>query len=55
MKKKIAAVVRKLSQLADDSPDIPALGIAALAMLWCVSLWAARAWFTGNEKHFYLV
>ena len=55
MKTKLAAFVGKLSRLANRSPDLPALGIAILTMLWCVSLWAARAWFTSSDQHFFLV
>jgi uncharacterized membrane protein len=55
MKNKLPAVVRKLTRLTHASPDIPALGIALLAVLWCVALWATRAWFTGSDNLFFLV
>jgi len=37
------------------SPDMPALIIAAAALAWCVALWAARAWATASDQHFYLI
>ena len=55
MKNPLAALHQTLQRHLARSPDYPALAIALLAILWCVSLWAARVWLTGTEQLFYLV
>lgn len=46
---------RHFSKIRQRIPELPALTMAAVAMAWCVALWMARAWFTGDEHYFYLV
>lgn len=55
MQTKLAPQVRNFFQQFARSPDTPALGMAVLAITWCVSLWTARAWFTSSDQYFYLV